>query len=52
MVDPEIDFIGLARAMGVEGERVERADGIAAAVRRGLEVGRPYVVDVAVAQGL
>jgi benzoylformate decarboxylase len=52
LVDPEIDFIGLARAMGVEGERVERADGIAAAVRRGLDAGRPYVVDVAVSQGL
>jgi benzoylformate decarboxylase len=52
LVDPEIDFVTLARGLGVEGERVERADGVAAALRRGLDAGRPYVVDVAVAQGL
>lgn len=52
LVDPEIDFLALARAMSVEGERVERADGIATAIRRGLESGRPYVVDVSVAQAL
>ena len=52
LVNPEIDFIMLARAMGVEGERIEQTDGIAAAVRRGLDSGRPYIVDVSVAQGL
>jgi benzoylformate decarboxylase len=52
LVDPEIDFITLARGLGVEGERVERADGVPAAIRRGLDAARPYLVDVAVAQGL
>jgi thiamine pyrophosphate-dependent acetolactate synthase large subunit-like protein len=36
----------------VEGERAQRSDAVAAAIRRGLDAGRPYVVDVAVAQGL
>jgi benzoylformate decarboxylase len=52
LVDPEIDFITLARGLGVEGERAQRSDAVAAAIRRGLDAGRPYVVDVAVAQGL
>ena len=52
LVDPEIDFIALARALGVEGERAARAADVPAAIRRGLDAGRPYVVDVDVAQGL
>jgi benzoylformate decarboxylase len=52
LTDPEIDFLALAKAMSVEGEKVARPDGIAAAIKRGLDSGRPYVVDVDVAQGL
>jgi benzoylformate decarboxylase len=50
--NPTIDFIGLAKALGVEGERVQNAADISAAIQRGLAANRPYVVDVGVAQGL
>jgi len=50
--DPEIDFVLLAKAQGIEGARVTEARDLAAALRRGVEVirgGEPYVLDVRVA---
>ncbi|MBI4246613.1 MAG: thiamine pyrophosphate-binding protein [Candidatus Rokubacteria bacterium] len=42
---PPIDFLGLARALGVPGERVEKAADVAAAVGRSLVSGGPYLID-------
>ncbi|RKT03627.1 benzoylformate decarboxylase [Streptomyces sp. 3211.6] len=43
---PEIDFAGLARALGADGTRVEKPDEAAAAVDRMLAHPGPYLVDV------
>lgn len=45
---PRCDFAAIARAMGALGERVDREDGLDAALARALNSGRPYVVDVLV----
>jgi benzoylformate decarboxylase len=42
---PAIDFIGLARSLGVPGERVEKAADVAGAVTRGLAESGPYLID-------
>lgn len=43
---PEIDFAGLARALGADGTRVEKPDEAVAAVGRMLAHPGPYLVDV------
>jgi thiamine pyrophosphate-dependent acetolactate synthase large subunit-like protein len=52
--DPAIDYVGLARSQGVEGEAVTTVKDLEPALRRGLERvtrdNRPYVVEVAVAR--
>ena len=45
---PGIDFVGLARAMGCEGVRVDRPDHLAATLRDAMQSPRPIVVDVIV----
>lgn len=45
---PRIDFIGLARALGVPGERVEKAADIGPALSRALARGGPSLIDVEV----
>jgi benzoylformate decarboxylase len=45
---PRIDFVGLARALGVPGEHIDKAAVVGAAVRRGLAGGGPYLLDVAI----
>jgi benzoylformate decarboxylase len=51
---PAMDYVALARAQGVEGERVGSPKELEPALRRGLERttrdNRPYVVEVAVAR--
>jgi thiamine pyrophosphate-dependent acetolactate synthase large subunit-like protein len=51
---PAVDYVGLARAQGVEGERVEHVKELELALRRGVEAttrgNRPYLVEVAVAR--
>jgi len=42
---PLIDFVGLARALGVPGERVEKTADVPGAVERGLGSSGPYLVD-------
>jgi benzoylformate decarboxylase len=42
---PAIDFVGLARSLGVPGERVEKAPDVAPALGRGLASGGPYLID-------
>jgi benzoylformate decarboxylase len=46
LVNPRLDYVGLARAQGVPGELVEKATDVGPAIRRGLASGGPYVVDV------
>jgi len=46
LVNPAIDFTGLARSLGVPGELVEKTPDIAPALKRGLASGGPYLLDV------
>jgi acetolactate synthase I/II/III large subunit len=41
-----IDWVAFAKSMGADGERVERPDGIAAAVARALAASGPYLLDL------
>jgi acetolactate synthase-1/2/3 large subunit len=43
---PGIDWVAYAKAMGADGEAIERPDQIAAAVARGLAAGGPYLLDL------
>jgi thiamine pyrophosphate-dependent acetolactate synthase large subunit-like protein len=47
--DPDIDFAKLAESQGVPGEKVERAQELEGALRRGIDAtraGNPYLVEV------
>ncbi|HZS35140.1 MAG TPA: thiamine pyrophosphate-binding protein [Methylomirabilota bacterium] len=44
--DPRVDFVGLAGALGIEGERIDRAAGLGPAVQRATAAGRPVLLDV------
>ncbi len=50
LVNPALDYVGLAKAQGVPGEMVEKAADVGPAIRRGLALGGPYVVDVHIDQ--
>ena len=43
---PDTDFVTVARGMGVEGERVDRPEDLAPAIRRALAAERSYFLDV------
>ncbi len=43
---PGIDLVGLAHSLGCAAEAVSRPDELAAALRRGLDAGQPYLVDI------
>ncbi len=45
---PGIDLVGVARGLGCTGESVSAPGGLPAALRRGLDAGRPYLVNVMV----
>jgi thiamine pyrophosphate-dependent acetolactate synthase large subunit-like protein len=51
---PATDYVGLARAQGVDGERVSEPQALEAALKRGLaritRDNQPYLIDVAVAR--
>ena len=50
--EPEIDFVMLARAQGIQGSEVREPKDLKAALRRGVDAitaGEPYVLDVRVA---
>jgi len=49
LAEPTIDWVGLARALGVEGERVDDAGRLADAVARGLATPGPYLVEAVLA---
>ena len=49
--DPDINYIALASAYGIEGERVEEPDQLGAALircQRAMRAGHPYLVDVVI----
>lgn len=51
--DPEIDHVRIARAYGLEGERVTRPDALAVALQRAITAerrGQAYVLDVLIAR--
>ena len=45
LVNPAIDYVGLARSLGVPGELVEKTAEAAPALKRGLGSGGPYLID-------
>jgi benzoylformate decarboxylase len=45
---PRIDFVGMAGALGVPGERVDKASDVGSAIGRGLTSRGPYLVDVSI----
>ena len=45
---PEIDWVALARSMGVPGEQVDRGPALAAAIERGFASEGPYLIDAMV----
>ncbi|MFQ5520373.1 MAG: thiamine pyrophosphate-dependent enzyme, partial [Candidatus Methylomirabilia bacterium] len=48
LVDPEIDYVGLARALGVQAERVDKPGELGAALERMLGATGPTLVDCAI----
>jgi len=46
---PGLDFVGLAKAMGCTGARVERAQDLTSALKNALQSPKPFLLDVAVA---
>jgi len=46
---PGLDFVGLARAMGCDAARVERAQDLTSALQDALQSQKPFLLDVAVA---
>ena len=46
LVNPGLDYVGLAKSQGVPGELVDKASGVVAAIKRGMASGGPYLIDV------
>ena len=51
MSDPPIDFVDLARSMGMASKRVEKPSDLAAALREAIASGKPNLVEVVVSNG-
>ena len=49
--EPPVDFVALARSMGVDGTLVEKADDVADAVRAAWGSGRPHLLELPIAPG-
>ncbi len=47
--DPPVDFVGLARSMGVDATLVEKAGDVGDAVSAALEAGRPHLLELPIA---
>ena len=47
--EPPVDFVGLARSMGVDATFVEKADDVGDAVAAALEAGRPHLLELPIA---
>lgn len=50
IVEPEIDFVGLAKSLGVEAHRVDQPEELAERVRESLSGNRPILFDVPIAR--
>jgi benzoylformate decarboxylase len=50
LVDPEVDFVGLARSLGVEAHRVTEPDELSERVRASLAGDQPQLIDVPIAR--
>ena len=48
LMDPEIDFVGLAKSLGVEAERITDPAAIRPAIETSVAAGKPRLLDVAV----
>ncbi|WP_321394856.1 thiamine pyrophosphate-binding protein [uncultured Desulfuromusa sp.] len=48
IVDPVIDYLALAKSMGIPAKRIERASDIAAAIQTGIATGRPNLIEILV----
>ena len=48
LLDPEIDFVGLATSLGVQAERIADPSAIRSAMRAAVASGRPRLLDIAV----
>jgi len=46
LANPAIDFVGLAKSLGVPGELCEKTADVGPALKRGLGSGGPYLLDV------
>ena len=44
-MNPAIDYVGLAKSLGVPGELVEKTADVGPAMKRGLDSGGPYLID-------
>ncbi len=49
--DPAIDFLAMAKMMGVSARRVERAADIAPAIEAGIASGIPNLIEVPISLG-
>jgi len=47
--DPDLDWVGLARAMGVPAVRVDDAEGLAAGLAAGLQENGPFLIEIPLA---
>jgi benzoylformate decarboxylase len=50
LTEPEVDFVALARSLGVDAERVETPDAVSEKVRASFQTRKPLLVDVPLAQ--
>jgi len=48
LTGPDLDFVHLAAGMGVEGERIEKADAIAPALARAVAANRPHLIEISI----
>jgi len=48
LIEPEVDFVGLARAFGVEACRVSEPDELSEQVKKGLAGSKPILLDVSI----
>ncbi len=52
MMDPEVDFLALARAMGVHGVRADTADAVSKALREAIDRNGPTLIDVPIERSI
>jgi benzoylformate decarboxylase len=52
MMDPEVDFLALARAMGVHGVRADTAEAVSKALREAISRNGPTLIDVPIERSI